>query len=36
MNDYRILVVHDEENLCQILKFKLEKERYEAPTANSA
>ena len=25
MNDYRILVVDDEEDLCEILKFNLEK-----------
>lgn len=26
MNDYRILVVDDEEDLCEILKFNLENE----------
>ena len=36
MNDYRILVVDDEEDLCEILKFNLENERYEVDTANSA
>ena len=36
MNDYRILVVDDEEDLCEILKFNLENEGYEADTANSA
>lgn len=36
MNDYRILVVDDEENLCEILKFNLENEGYEVDTANSA
>ena len=30
MNDYRILVVDDEEDLCEILKFNLENEGYEA------
>ena len=29
MNDYRILVVDDEEDLCEILKFNLENEGYE-------
>ena len=28
MNDYRILVVDDEEDLCEILKFNLEMEGY--------
>lgn len=28
MNDYRILVVDDEEDLCEILKFNLENEGY--------
>lgn len=36
MNDYRILIVDDEEDLCEILKFNLENEGYEADTANSA
>ena len=36
MNDYRILVVDDEEDLCEILKFNLENEGYELDTANSA
>ena len=36
MNDYRILVVDDEEDLCEILKFNLETEGYEVDTANSA
>ena len=36
MNDYRILVVADEEDLCEILKFNLENEGYEVDTANSA
>ncbi len=36
MNDYRILVVDDEEDLCEILKFNLENEGYQADTANSA
>ena len=36
MNDYRILVVDDEEDLCEILKFNLENEGYEVYTANSA
>ncbi|WP_370793544.1 response regulator transcription factor [Bacteroides stercorirosoris] len=36
MNDYRILVVDDEEDLCEILKFNLENEGYEITTANSA
>lgn len=35
-NDYRILVVDDEENLCEILKFNLETEGYSVMTANSA
>lgn len=33
---YRILVVDDEEDLCDILKFNLENEGYEVDTANSA
>ncbi len=32
----RILVVEDEEDLCEILKFNLETEGYEVDTANSA
>ena len=32
MNDYRILVVDDEEDLCEILKFNLENEGYEVDT----
>ena len=36
MIDYRILVVDDEEDLCEILKFNLENEGYEVDTANSA
>ncbi len=36
MNDYRILVVDDEEDLCEILKFNLENEGYWVDTANSA
>jgi two-component system, OmpR family, alkaline phosphatase synthesis response regulator PhoP len=35
-NDYRILVVDDEEDLCEILKFNLETEGYAVETANSA
>ena len=35
MNDYRILVVDDEEDLCEILKFNLENEGYRVDTANS-
>ena len=33
MNDYRILVVDDEEDLCEILKFNLEMEGYTVDTA---
>ena len=33
---YRILVVDDEEDLCEILKFNLEMEGYSVNTANSA
>ena len=33
---YKILVVDDEEDLCDILKFNLENEGYEVETANSA
>ncbi|GFH99454.1 response regulator transcription factor [uncultured Phocaeicola sp.] len=36
MNDYRILVVDDEEDLCEILQFNLENEGYLVDTANSA
>lgn len=36
MNRYRILVVDDEEDLCEILKFNLENEGYSVDTANSA
>ena len=36
MNDYRILVVDDEEDLCEILKFNLEMEGYKVDTAYSA
>lgn len=36
MNPYRILVVDDEEDLCEILQFNLENEGYEVDTANSA
>ena len=36
MNKYRILVVDDEEDLCEILKFNLEMEGYIVDTANSA
>lgn len=36
MNKYRILVVDDEESLCEILKFNLQKEGYEVTTALSA
>ena len=36
MNETRILVVDDEEDLCEILKFNLENEGYEVDTANSA
>jgi len=35
-NNYRILVVDDEEDLCEILKFNLETEGYVVETANSA
>lgn len=35
MNDYRILVVDDEEDLCEILKFNLEMEGYTVDTAYS-
>ena len=36
MNKYHILVVDDEESLCEILKFNLEKEGYDVTTALSA
>ena len=36
MNEYRILVVDDEDDLCEILKFNLEMEGYKVDTANSA
>lgn len=36
MNDYSILVVDDEEDLCEILKFNLEMEGYTVDTAYSA
>lgn len=36
MNEYHILVVDDEEDLCEILKFNLEMEGYFVDTANSA
>lgn len=36
MSPYRILVVDDEKDLCEILKFNLEIEGYEVDTANSA
>lgn len=36
MNEYQILVVDDEEDLCEILKFNLENEGYKVDTANSA
>ena len=36
MNDYRILVVDDEEDLCEILKSNLEMEGYTVDTAYSA
>lgn len=36
MSKYRILVVDDEESLCEILKFNLEREGYEVLTASSA
>ena len=35
-NNYRILVVDDEEDLCEILKFNLETEGYTVETALSA
>ena len=36
MNDYQLLAVDDEEDLCEILKFNLENEGYRVDTANSA
>lgn len=36
MSKYKILVVDDEESLCEILKFNLEKEGYEVSTVYSA
>jgi two-component system, OmpR family, alkaline phosphatase synthesis response regulator PhoP len=36
MNQTRILVVDDEEDLCEIFKFNLESDGYEVDTANSA
>ena len=36
MNKYRFLVVDDEESLCEILKFNLQREGYEVTTALSA
>ncbi|MBO1734646.1 MAG: DNA-binding response regulator [Coprobacter sp.] len=36
MTIYKILVVDDEEDLCEILKFNLETEGYEVDSANSA
>ena len=36
MSKYRIMVVDDEESLCEILKFNLEKEGYEVTTVYSA
>jgi DNA-binding response OmpR family regulator len=36
MNPTRLLVVDDEEDLCEILQFNLESEGYEVDTANSA
>ncbi|MDO4159045.1 MAG: response regulator transcription factor [Prevotellaceae bacterium] len=35
-NNFRILVVDDEQDLCEILKFNLETEGYAVETANSA
>ncbi len=35
-NNYRILVVDDEQDLCEILKFNLETDGYVVETANSA
>ena len=36
MANYKILVVDDEEDLCEILKFNLEVEGFDVDTANSA
>ena len=36
MNDYKILVVDDEEDLCDILRFNLENEGYNVDIAYSA
>ncbi|MDR0895051.1 MAG: response regulator transcription factor [Prevotellaceae bacterium] len=36
MDKYRILVVDDEEDICEILQFNLESEGYTVDTANSA
>ncbi len=36
MNDFKILIVDDEEDLCEILRFNLENEGYFVDTANSA
>ena len=36
MNKFRVLVVDDEESLCEILKFNLEREGYDVTTALSA
>ena len=36
MNNYRILITDDEEDLCEILKFNLETEGYIVDTAHSA
>ena len=36
MGKQKILVVDDEESLCEILQFNLEVEGYEVDTANSA
>ena len=36
MRKYRILVVDDEESLCEILKFNLLREGYDVETALSA
>lgn len=35
-NNFKILVVDDEQDLCEILKFNLETEGYVVETANSA
>ncbi len=36
MNGCRILVVDDEQDMCEILKFNLELEGYTVDSANSA